>query len=601
MAAGELTFIVFTVLGGLALFIYGMQLMTAGLQALAGSRLRALLGRLTRDRLTGFGAGTALGFLVHSSAGTVMLIGFVNAGLMSLLASIPVVLGANLGTTLSMQLISFKLGKYAFAAIALGLLLKLVSRRDLPTNLGLMLFGFGLLFLGMNTMSGAIVPLKEAGFFEAFLSHTDGSTALGLATGILVATLVTGVIQSSGATIGMLFALAGAGVFTDLANVFPLVIGAHIGTCITAVLGSLGTGIDARRVALSHLLFNLLGAVLAALMAGLYLKLVPMLGGGLTRQIANTHTVVQLFNSAIVLAVLPAFCALVVKLSPSRAVPELPSYLDDALLETPEAAIYAVIRETARMGDLVRRMMRQVMRGLFTVTDAPFARVAKEEASVDLIKEAITDYVMAIGNHRVSVRQARLLQFLVSSASDIERVGDHIETLLELTRLKVAHDVWFDDRSMELLLELYQQADRCIGLVVASLDPDAADFAARSGEVLAARKHYKALTRALRQHQDERISQKADDAFTSTLFSRYLTGFDRIVRHVRRVADVERRGGFELKASRLDRQAEQAGPRPTGQPISVRDSAIFRIDRASMRLEVADEADEPDEPDEELR
>ncbi len=182
------------------------------------------------------------------------------------------------------------------------------------------------------------------------------------------------------------------------------------------------------------------------------------------------------------------------------------------------------------------------------------------------------------------------------SASDMERMGDHVETLVDLTRTKVAQDVWFDDESMERLLELYQQADRCIGLVVASLDPDAADFDARSDEVLKARKQYKKLSRALRAHQDARISEKADDALTSTLFARYLNGFDRIVRHVRRVADVERRQDFAVKAHKLARQAEQAAPREVGTPIDVRDSAIFRTDALSMRL---DDHEGPKEPDDE--
>ncbi len=594
MTAGEITFVVFTILGGLALFIYGMQLMTAGLEALAGARLRGLLSRLTRDRWTGFAAGTGLGFLVHSSAGTVMLIGFVNAGLLSLLAAVPVVLGTNVGTTLSMQLISFKLGKYAFAAIALGLLLKLVFRRELVRNLGLMLFGFGLLFLGMNTMSGAIVPLKEAGFFTTFLSHTDGSTALGLITGLAISTLVTGVIQSSGATIGMLFALAGAGVFTSLSNVFPLILGAHVGTCVTALLGALGAGIEARRVALAHLLFNLLGAILAALMISVYVWFVPLLGGDLMRQIANTHTAVQLLNSLLVLLALPAFVALVVKLSPSKQPPAQPSFLEETLLDRPEAAIYAVIREGGRMGELVRRMLRQAMRGLFTLTEEPFAKVLKEEASVDLIKVAITHYLMEIGNRRVSARQARLLQFLMRNASDLERVGDLIETLVELTRTKVEREVWFDDESMEVLLKLYQLIDQCLGLLSLQ-DPEADTSRLNAVGVLEKLTDYKALRAELESHQAQRLAEGADDAFTSTHFARYLTTFDRIMRHVRRVADVDGRDDFRLKADHLELRAEASSRRPQGSPIEVEDSGIFKTDAYALMLDAAEEEPQEEE------
>lgn len=592
MVAGDLFFVVFRILGGLALFIYGMQLMTAGLEAMAGARLRGLLSSMTRNRAVGFGAGTGIGFLVHSSAGTVMLVGFVNAGLLSLAASVPVMLGTNVGTTLSMQLVSFKLSKYAFAAIAVGLLLKLASRRDIVANVGLMLFGFGLLFLGMNTMSQAIVPLKEAGYFEGLLTHTDASTALGLATGILVSTLVTGIIQSSGAMVGMLFALAGAGVFTSFDNVFPLLLGAHVGTCVTALLGSLGTGIDARRVALAHLLFNLLGALLAALMAGVWLQVVPALGGDLTRQIANAHTAVQLFNALVVLAVLPLFTALVVKLSPSRAPPPQPSYLDENLLERPEAAIFAVMRELGRMTGIARVMLRRTMRGLFTQDDKPLAAAVQGEASVDLIKDAVVAYLTTLGNRRLSARQAGLIQGLMRSANDVERVGDHIETLVELTRAKADQDAWFDDESARALLGLYEQVDLALGLVVDALDPTSPDMVAAADKVLDARETYKQLSKALHARVKARVAAGEDDPYTAMLLGQYVGTYDRIVRHIRRVARVEERAGFVLMPEELDRETDRLERREPGVPVAV-DSALFRTSVLQEKLRSDPEDDEP--------
>ncbi len=594
MGAGELAFVLFRILGGLALFIYGMQLMTAGLESMAGARLRGLLAAMTRNRVFGFGAGTGVGFLVHSSAGTVMLVGFVNAGLLSLAASVPVMLGTNLGTTLSMQLMSFKLGKYAFAAIAIGLLLKLASKRDNVSNSGLMLFGFGLLFLGMNTMSDAIVPLKEAGYFEGFLTRTDASTALGLATGLAVSTLVTGIIQSSGATIGMLFALASAGVFTDFGNVFPLVLGAHVGTCVTAILGSLGTGIDARRVALSHLLFNLLGALLAALMVTPWLWVIPRLGGDLTRQIANAHTAIQLFNALIVLAVLPLFVRLVVALSPSRKPPPEPSYLDEKLLERPEAAIFAVVKELGRMARVTHLMLRRAMRGLFTLDEQHLARATRDEATVDLIKDAVSAYLTALGNRRLSARQAGVIQGLMRSASDIERIGDHIESLVDLTRAKHSQGVWFSDPTAESLLHVYEQVDQTLGLVVESLDPDAEDLEARAQRILEARKAYKWHSKALHARAEARLTEGEDDPYTAMLLGQYVGTFDRMMRHMRRVARVEERPDFVLKPDALERETEQISKRPApGQPITVK-SGLFKtgIYDARGKARTADDEEE---------
>jgi phosphate:Na+ symporter len=208
---------IFSVLGGLALFIFGMNIMTDGLKRCAGDSLRHILARATHNRLNGLGLGTTLGFLVQSSAATVMLVGFINAGLMTLNESVPVMLGANIGTTLSMQLISFKLADYCFVAITLGVLLNIVSPQLRVKQAGQALLGFGLLFLGMSTMSAAIAPHRDA--FIPLFAQINGATPGGLLRGILLATAVTGIIQSSGAMIGMSFALIQAGVITDLSGV----------------------------------------------------------------------------------------------------------------------------------------------------------------------------------------------------------------------------------------------------------------------------------------------------------------------------------------------------------------------------------------------
>lgn len=583
MKASELLFLLASVLGGLGLFIYGMRIMTSGLEALAGSRLRRLLNRLTRRRDSGFVVGNALGVLVHSSAATVMLVGFLNAGLMTLVAAVPVMLGANVGTTLSMQLISFKLGKYCFFAIAIGLGMHLIARREGLKNAGLMFFGFGLLFLGMNTMSAAMGPLKQAGYFEAFLTHTDASTPLGLFLGILASTAVTGIIQSSGATIGMLFALANAGVFADLSNVFPLVLGAHVGTCATALLGSLGTNLEARRLALAHLLFNGLGVVLAALMASFYLWFIPQLGGDLMRQIANTHTAVQLLNAMIVLGMVPLFVRFVVWISPSRKPPEAKSFLDDAHLKMPETAIIAVILETRRMATIVRKMVRRAMAVLVKLDDSPVPVVHKDEASVDLLKESINQYLVRLSNRRLSRRQSIILQYLVRAAADTERIGDHAEDLLEITDEKAERGVWFDDDSMLRLIELYKQADRVLGLMIDSLDPSRESFDEPAEAVIEARRRYKKMSASARALYTQRVLAREDDATSGMVYEAYLTCLDRIVSHSKRIAQLETRPLFRVKKHKIGRAVDSPGRRaklsPEDQHRLVVDTAIFHTDQ----------------------
>jgi phosphate:Na+ symporter len=240
MSHGELFFLIFEVLGGLALFILGMGIMSEGLRTAAGSGLRTLLTKTTANRFAGLALGTLLGFLVHSSAASVMFVGFINAGLMNLAQSVAPMLGTNLGTSLSMQLVSFKLTDYAYVGIVLGLILQMAFPRPRVKCLGKALVGFGLLFLGMKVMSGAVAPHRD--LLRQYLAGIDGHALSGRLLGVGLAFALTAIIQSSGATIGMAFALSDAGVFESLWQTYPIVIGAQIGTCATALLGSIGPG-----------------------------------------------------------------------------------------------------------------------------------------------------------------------------------------------------------------------------------------------------------------------------------------------------------------------------------------------------------------------
>jgi len=584
MGSHALLLILATLLGGLGLFVYGMKLMTERLEALAGTRLRTLLNRLTGTRFAGTGAGTLLGALIHSGPATVMLVGFINAGLLTLVASVPVMLGANVGTTLSMQLISFKIGEYCYVAIGLGLLVNLATRRDAVRHWGLLVFGFGLLFLGLDTMSRAILPLKQAGYFETFLSHTSATTAAGMALGILASTVVTALVQSSGATIGMLFALASAGVFTDLASAFPLVLGAHIGTCSTTLLGSLGTNVEARRLALSHLLFNVFGAVLAAFLSPVYLKLLPALSDDLTRQVANTHTLVQAVNGLLFLPFVGLYVRFVTWITPSRRPPAVQSYLDEAHLARPEMAIVAVILETRRMAVIARKMVRQSMLGLVKLTDRPFPEVLKEEASIDLLTGSVNEYLRALSQRTLSRRQSLILQYLVRAAQDIERIADHGEALVQITREKTAKGVWFDDESMGLLVDVYCKSDRVLELMIESLNPARESFDDYAEQIIAAREEYRRISEGARERYVQRVLDQQDDALAGVVYEEYLNAFDRIVSHSKRIAYLERRPHFRVKKERLDRLSEL---RPS-QKIANGHSKL-QLDTGMFRADVLDE------------
>jgi phosphate:Na+ symporter len=588
MSITEILVILATLLGGLALFLYGMKVLSGGLQALAGVKLRGLLGRLTRNRVGAWGAGGFLGLLVHSGPGIVMVVGFVDAGLLTLTAAMPLVLGINLGTTLSMQVFAFSIGPLCHVAIAVGLLLMLAGRRESIRNIGSMLVGFGLLFLGMETMSKAIVPLKDAGVFTSFLAQADGTTFIGTLTGLMFAAAITAIIQSSGATIGMLFALASAGVFTDITQAFPLVLGAHIGTCVTGLFGSLGTHIEARRTAVAHLLFNIIGALLAAAMTPVYVEMLHWIGGDLVRQIANAHTLVQLISGLLMLPLTGPYARLVRWVTPSRSGPAPRSFLDERYLDTPEMAIVAVMQETRRMTALARKMFRQAMGALVERTPETSAIVSREEASVDLLKDAINDYLLLVGRRRLSRRQAILLQYLQRTVVDIERIGDHAESLFEVLSEKEDRHIWFDDESMHLLVQQYRRVDEILALVVDSLDPARSEFGECARKVIEAREAYQ--TQSLRtrdMYQDHVLSRRAD-AISGILYSNILNIMDRIVHHSRNIARVENEPLFRLKLYKIERRSgrERRPAQPIGKGIRV-DPSLFATDDIDLEIRLA--------------
>ena len=303
MDASSLTGLIFGLLGGLALFIFGMRTMSDGLSSAVGDGMRTLLGKATRNRLAGLGLGTVIGGLIQSSASIVLFIGFINAGLMTLTQSMAPILGANIGTTLSVQLISFKLSDYGLPAIFLGLMLHMMARKRKLKYGGQAVLGFGLLFLGMMFMGDSIKPHRE--LFEPWLAHINGSTMSGLITGTLVAALITGVIQSSGAVIGMGFAMISAGAITEFEGIYPIIIGANVGTCVTGLLGSIGTSVDARRAAVIHLIFNLMSTSIAIAASPLFYRYISVTSDDLIRQAANADTIKMTLTALLMLPLVP--------------------------------------------------------------------------------------------------------------------------------------------------------------------------------------------------------------------------------------------------------------------------------------------------------
>ena len=554
MDGNQLFFLIFAVLGGLALFILGMGIMSDGLRVAAGSGLRTLLSRATANRFAGLALGTLLGFLVHSSAASVMLVGFINAGLMSLAQAVAPMLGTNLGTSLSMQLVSFRLADYCYAGIVVGLVLQMAVPHPRGKSVGRALIGFGLLFLGMKTMSEAIAPHRD--LLRQYLTVIDGQTLSSRLLGVGLAFALTAIIQSSGATIGMAFALADAGVFDSLWQTYPIVIGAQIGTCATALLGSIGTGIDSRRAAAGNLLTNVVNAGASILLAPVWIPLFARTSPDLVRQTANTHTLLMVQNCLIFLPIIPLYAVLLRKMVPSRLPPPEPSYLLPDRLDFPEQAIAACLRELRRVARLCRHSLRLAGETLLFAHSAKDVQTIRlNEQAINEIKLAMKDYLAGLARRHLSKRQAILVQHVDRCMSDLERIGDHVETLCNVSLRRRRVPAAFVDRlSFSIFFQLYEAVLHVLQLLVQSFDPERDDLPAVADQILLARDDYAQASQIVRTHFNEEVSNRAMTPAAGIFFAEYVSALDRIVRHARNVALAEKQPQFWIKRQKFEKR-----------------------------------------------
>ncbi len=562
MQISEIILTITHLFGGLALFIFGMKIMSDGLQTIAGDKLKNILQLLTKKQIFGLVIGTLISFLIHSSATTTMISSFINAGLLGLGQSMGLIFGANLGTTLSMQIISLDFGKYCYLILAIGFFIYLAAKNIIVKNIGFVLLGFGLLFLGMTIMKHSIVPFHEAGYFENLILLTNASTISGLFWGLLVSTFATAIMQSSGAMIGILFALSMANVFTSFNQVFPLILGAHIGTCVTPILGSIGANADAKRSALAHVLFNVFGAMLAIIMFKFYAWIIPKTSANISRQIANAHTMIQLINCIIFLPFSFLFTKFIRKITAFMGVVRIrKSYLNNDHLETPEQALYSALKEIQRMFAITQEMLRSCMEGILKVNDRYFITVEKNEAVLNTLKSSINQYLSIIAEQNLTRRQTRLVQFNMNATSDVERIGDHIEALTKLIRQKQKRKVWFSKQQMKDILKLYKVNQKILSGTIESLDLKNFQNEDMLQKIIENKENYKKLSSEVKERLNEVIDSGVDDPMTSIYYLKIISVFDKIVKHGETVLIEEMNPKIFIRKEKFHRKTRSAALR----------------------------------------
>jgi len=531
------------IVGGVVLFLVGMQWMSAALRAAAGDRLRGWLNAATASRWRGLALGTSVGFLAHSSAATVMTVGFVHAGLLSLGAALPVLFGANVGTTLSMQLVSLRLTDYALLAIAVGGVVHLAASEGVLRQSGRAVLGFGLLFLGMKLSGEAIVPYRET--LAPWLARFSADSMSGLLLGVLFATLITIVVQSSGAVIGMGFVLAASGVVTSLEQTYPIVLGAHIGTTSTALLASIGTCAEARRAALANLAFNLANVACGILGARWIIPLLERLSPDVVHQTANTHTALMVLGVVVVMPLTGVLVAALRRLVTVRGTERPGSFLDVRRLDEPRAALDLTLQELGRGAQLCVDCFETVNAAFHVVDRRALRRATMDESSVDEIKKSVRAYLNALSRRGLGRREVLIAQALDRCAVELERISDHIESLGDLVRRGAAADLArLDAQARGQILRLGELAGAVVTAVARSFDAAQRDRDAATWPVLEARNRYNRESVPVRTGMTERLSRAEVPAYLGLLFGEYAARLDRIVRHCTVIAQEQRQPSF---------------------------------------------------------
>ncbi len=466
--------VLFSILGGTALLLYGVRLVGEGLQRAAGTRLRHLLSTLTGNRLKALlvGAGVTA-VLQSSSATTVMLVGFASAGLLSLRQTIGVILGADIGTTVTVQLLAFDLLAVSPLIVFIGWILW-ATGRGTPKYVGQAILGFGFLFLGMKLVADGTAPLARSALFADVLAALANQPLILL----IIAAAFSGLVRSSAATIGFALSLAAAGLL-PLAGAIPIIFGANIGTAVTAILAAIGQNAEARRVAAAHAVFKVVGVALFFPFITPFAELVARTAPDVPRQIANAHTI---FNVAVAAIFLPAseWAAgfFTRTIADHVSAPTGAIYLNAQTLDTPAVALGQALRETLRMGDVVVRSLRDSIVVLERNDDSLMRQVIARDDVIDGLEEDIKQFLIKLSAHALTEEQAERETALIFVIANLEEIGDVIEkNLMELAEKKIRGGHVFSQQGWHEIADLHAKVVENIELALSALAANDADVA----------------------------------------------------------------------------------------------------------------------------
>lgn len=529
--------------GGLGLFLFGIRTMGDGLENAAGAKLKRMLEVLTGNRFLAVLVGFVVTAIIQSStATTVMVVGFVNAGMMSLAQAVGVIMGANIGTTVTSLLIALNFSSVAAAAVLVGVILMLASKKTVIKNLGAIFTGFGLLFLGIDMMSDSMAPLRESAGFMNFIVTVSESPLRPL-FGIILGIVMTAVLQSSSASVGVLQTLAMQGLVPLKFSVFVL-FGQNIGTCLTALFSTVGAKKNSKRAAVIHLLFNLIGTGIFILIALLtpYVEWIEKLSPDPMAQIAISHIVFNIVSTVIMFP----FAKVLVKLScllvPGKDDSESEmhcKFIDDRLLNTPPFAVMQVSKEVARMAKLARDNFETSAHALINRSDKDLDKVMENEEIINYLNHHITSYLVKLNALDITDSDSDYIARVFHAINDIERVGDHAINLAEAAQHNIGEGLKFSDPAREELNQL-------CGSVVTLLERSMAAFDNQSlsdneaKELSDLEEHIDDLTLECQDSHIFRLNRKECNTEAGMLYLNTITDFERVGDHAINIAFLAR-------------------------------------------------------------
>ena len=529
--------IILGLMGGLGLFLYGMRLMSDSLEQAAGARMRAILEFFTKTPLRGILVGTLFTAVIQSSSAcTVMVVSFVNSGLMDLYQAAGVIMGANIGTTVTSQLISFNLSALAPAIVMAGIILVMISKKVKVQRVGEVLLGFGILFMGLNTMSSSMAVLRESPQVVEIMGSLNGHFAA-----LIVGLVVTAVLQSSSATVGIVLLLANQGLL-DMRICFFIILGCNIGACVSALLAGLNGKRDAKRAAMIHLLFNILGTII--MYVALTVALEPIThfiefvsGSNPGREVANAHTLIKIVE----VLILAPFIKQIVKMTGwvVRGKEETEEegfhlqYIGEKSVYSPTTAVFDAIREMERMGHMAISNLERAMNALVTLDEQEIEQVYQVERQIDYLNHEITSYLVKVNGTTLPADDAKSIGGLFHVVNDIERIGDHAENIADAAEARLKQNIGFSESAKR---ELSSMLDMVIKITTYALDMFSSNNQEHMQEILDLEDQVDETERELQESHIQRLTRGECTASAGMMFSDIISGLERVSDHATNIA-----------------------------------------------------------------